>query len=301
MAGAHKPHAVGDLNRGAAPGVREASAREREVEGAGRLHQDMERDVVRRHEARELAENALDLLACIRSGFGQTVVQLDDCERLDEERLPGARGVVHDSRHLRTSRGTNREHRPAAALGEKRLLECVPNVARARDACQLVADPRSAVPQLGAQLAQKRRCGVADIRAVLLDPPVDLVRQAAEPRVDGLDAARRAQAPAERASPPGRRGPKRRSRVARRGEAARLDSTARPQPERRGCLRAPVRRSPPARRRRRPSARAGARPWPGRPTGRARAQASRRDRSRRRRRDDQRSPAARAQRAPQRP
>jgi len=88
---------------------------------------------------RQLAEYALDLFARVRRRFGQAIVQLDDGERLDEQRLSRARGVVHHAGHLRTSRGANGEDGPAAALGEKRFLQRVPHVVRPRDAGELVA------------------------------------------------------------------------------------------------------------------------------------------------------------------
>ena len=301
MTGADEPHVVRDLDRCAAPGPREPAARERQVERAGRLDEHVQRVGLRRDGRRELAEDALDLLARVRRSLGQAVVQLDDGERLDEERLPGARRVVHHSRHLRTSRRANGEHGPAAALGEERLLQRVLHVARARDARELVAHARAAVAQLGAQLAQQRRRRVADIRPVLLDPAVDLVGEPAEARVDGLEERgehRLAQDALRLEGDPDRD-----------RDRPQLVGTQQPAAARPFGGRAHVADPGELRRgvggqhddRRPTSARAGARPSPGRPTARARARASRRGRSRRRLQDDRRSPAARAQRAPQRP
>ena len=47
---------------------------------------------------RQLAEDPLDLLALGAGGFRLAVAELDDLERLDEERLARVRGVVHDAR-----------------------------------------------------------------------------------------------------------------------------------------------------------------------------------------------------------
>ena len=157
MTRADEPDDVGDLDRCAAPGLREpphASARSSApVDSTSACSA----AACNATADGELAQDALGLLARLRRRLGQAVVQLDDGERLDEERLPGARRVVDDPRHLRTSGRANREHRPAPALGEERLLQRVVHTARARDARELVAEARAAVAQLGAQLAQQRR------------------------------------------------------------------------------------------------------------------------------------------------
>ena len=64
----------------------------------------------------EVAEDAFRLVALGRGCLGLAVVQLDDLERLDEERLPGAGRVVDDALHAPARRRLQCEHRPPAAL-----------------------------------------------------------------------------------------------------------------------------------------------------------------------------------------
>ena len=153
----------------AAPRQRREStpAGEREVERAGRLDQRLELGRALADEPRELAQDPLDLLALGARGLGKPVVQLDDRERLDEQRLPRARRVVHDARHLPARRRLDREDGPAAALGDEALLEELGQLARARDARQLLGHALLAVAQLGAEPPQRRRCVVAQVGAVL--------------------------------------------------------------------------------------------------------------------------------------
>ena len=58
---------------------------------------------------RELAQDARHLLALRALGLPQPVRVLDDRERLDEQRLPGARAVVDDPGHARARRRSQRE------------------------------------------------------------------------------------------------------------------------------------------------------------------------------------------------
>ena len=69
----------------------------REVDRAGRLDERVSSAARSPTVARQLAQDPLDLVALGGRGLGLAVVQLDDLERLDEERLPRARCVVDDA------------------------------------------------------------------------------------------------------------------------------------------------------------------------------------------------------------
>ena len=71
----------------------------------------------------------------------------------------------------------DREHGPAAALGDEVLLQVLAQLARADELLELVADALPAGAQLAAQLAQLRRRVVAQVGAVLLDRAVDRLRE----------------------------------------------------------------------------------------------------------------------------
>ncbi len=187
MARAEESYVAGDLDGRARPRARERATSEREVECAGRLDERLQSIRLRGDDRRELTENALDLVAGIGRRLREPVVQLDDRERLDEQRLSRARRVMDDTGDLRACRCTNREHGTAAALGEKRLLQRLAHLVRACDARQLVTDAGASVAELVAQPAQERRGGITHVGSVFLDAPVDLVGKPGEAEVDRLD------------------------------------------------------------------------------------------------------------------
>ena len=237
-------------------------------------------------EPRELAQDPLDLLALGARRLGEPVVQLDDRERLDEERLPGAGRVVDDARHLAARGRLHREHRPPAPLGDEALLQELAELARPRDARELLGHALLAVAQLGAEPPKLRRGGVAQVGAVVRD-------------ASGRSTSRASRATARPASTRSRRSGA--SSLAVHEHAPRLerhrDRASRPDAGRQARAR---RRAPraPRRRARRPgrratarprlraarsprrSAPAGARPRRGPATGAALARARRRARSR---------------------
>ena len=196
---------------------------------------------------RQLAQDPLDLLALGAGGLGLAVVQLDDLERLDEERLARARRVVDDARHAAARARLHREHGPAAALGDEVLLQVLAQAGDAREPAQLLGDALPAVAELAAQPAQERRGVVAQVGAVVLDAAADLLRERRERRVDRgrraraaaararLLASRAARARGRRRSPP-------RSCAARRARARRRAPRARPASGRPATPRAAARR-----------------------------------------------------------
>ena len=156
----------------------------REVDLRGRLDERRERLRARPDRGRELAQDPLDLLALRAGGLGLAVVQLDDLERLDEERLARAGRVVDDPRHAAARARLHREHRAAAALGDEVLLQVLAERGVAREPAQLLGDAVAALAQLPAQPPEERRGVVAEVGAVLLDAALDRVGERRERRVD---------------------------------------------------------------------------------------------------------------------
>ena len=142
---------------------------------------------MRDHRGRQLGEDPLRLVARRGGHLRPVDSRLDDRERLDEQRLSGARRVVDDPRHARALGGANREHRATAALGEERLLQRVADVRRAGDARQLLTHPYAADRSSERSLPQQRRRGIAQVRAVVLDRTVDRPGERLERRRDDLE------------------------------------------------------------------------------------------------------------------
>ncbi len=184
MTDAEQPDLVGHLDGAAAPAPRKRSACECEIDRGGRVDEHLERVRPGPDERRELGQDALDLLALGARGLGELVVQLDDRERLDEQRLPGARRVVDDPADLVPRAQLDRQHGPAATVGHERLLKVLAKLGRPRQPCQLVGHALPPGPELVAQPAQERRRGVAQPRAVLLDAPVDVAADRGQGRID---------------------------------------------------------------------------------------------------------------------
>ena len=250
----------------------------------------------------QLAQDPLDLLALGARGLGEAVVQLDDRERLDEQRLPRARGVVDDARHAAARRRpcTASTGRPAA-LGDELLLQVLGSSASAPPG-ELGRDALAAAAQLAAQPPQLRRGVVAQVGAVLLDRALD--RRRAATRAPGRSAAAEE---SRRASPGVRRAAsatatatrhgaqiRRPQRAAARGELRRVAHVGDPRERRLGCRRRAAR--PP-----RPSAPAGAPPRSRPRKAPAPPPAAHRARSRSRRRRARRAPGTRGPRARGRP
>ena len=99
---------------------------------------------------------------------------------------------MDDAGHAAPRARLQREHRPAAALGDEVLLEMLTHPRGARQSPQLLDRAVLALAQLLAQAAQKRRGTVAQVRSVLLHAAPDLARERCELRVD-----RRRQLPEE--------------------------------------------------------------------------------------------------------
>ena len=118
-----QPHLIGDLHRCSAPTARERAAGNGQVDRARGLDEPGESFRPSADGCRQLAQDPLDLVALGPCGLGEAVVQLDDVERLDEERLPGRRCVVHDAGNAAPRARLHREHGSAGTFGDERLLQ----------------------------------------------------------------------------------------------------------------------------------------------------------------------------------
>ena len=179
-----EPHLVRDLDGRALPAARERPERERQVDSSRRLDGRGQQRGGFADGGRQLAQDPLDLLALGARRLGLAVRELDDVERLDEERLARVGGVVDDPGHAAAGARLDGEHGAAAAQGDEVLLQVLAQVARADELLELVADALAAGAELAAELAQLRGRVVAQVGAVLLDGAVDRLRDRRQRGVD---------------------------------------------------------------------------------------------------------------------
>ncbi len=168
----------------APPAAREAAAGDGEVERCGGVDERHERLGLCGDERREVAQDPGDLVALGDLGLAQAVRVVDRRQRLDEQRLARAGGVVNDAGHAPPGRGLQRQDGAAAALGDEVVLEMLGDRRVVRDLAQALGQPPPALAQLAAQAAQRRRGRVLQIGAVLLDRPPDLLGHGEQRRVD---------------------------------------------------------------------------------------------------------------------
>ena len=173
MSCSDQPDRVGCANLRAAPAPRENGASERKVDRAGRLDEHPKSGGMYPDLRRELPDDPLDFLPLGAHRLGELVVELHDCERLDEECLSRARRVVHDPRHLAARADLYGQNRSAAALGDECFLQEIAEGARACQLRQLLDCSVTSFAQLRSKLPQQRGRVVAQIGAVLLDGGVD--------------------------------------------------------------------------------------------------------------------------------
>ena len=137
---------------------------------------DDQRGCLHADERREVPQDPRDLLALGDLGLAQAVRVVDRGERLDEERLARTGRVVHDARDAAAGRRLQRQHGPAAALGDEVVLEMLGERRVAGDLAQALGKPAAALAELAAEATQRRRGRVLEVRAILLDRAPDLVR-----------------------------------------------------------------------------------------------------------------------------
>ena len=122
-------------------------------EGAERLAQ---RPGVRADQRRQLVEDALDLRLLGGLRLAPRVAELDDDQRLDEQRLAAARRVVDDALDPALRLGPDRHHVAAVAERDDRLLEGVAEL-RGDERVEAAAEPIEGDADGGAQAAEAGR------------------------------------------------------------------------------------------------------------------------------------------------
>ncbi len=171
---------VGGLDRAPAPAPRERAACECEVDGGQHLDGMVQLVRVRSDMTRELGEDARDLVALVALELAQPVRQLDDRERLDEQRLPGVARVVDDPGHRAARARAHGDHRATAALGDEVLLQVRLEVGIRGQRAQPIAGAAPRGRELGAQRLQLGRGGVLDARRVQLQRALQHIHNACE-------------------------------------------------------------------------------------------------------------------------
>jgi hypothetical protein len=100
--------------------ARQPHARPQEVGARERALARLERGPRGAHQVRQRAQHAHDLVALARGELGEVVVQRAHLERLDEQRLPARRRVVHQALAALEAVGAHGDHEAVAP--------CVTNV-----------------------------------------------------------------------------------------------------------------------------------------------------------------------------
>ncbi len=100
-----------------------------EVESGQRIERFAELGRLAGHESGQLVEDALDLRLFGDLRLAPRVAELDGHERLHEQRLAAAGGVMDDALHPAARVGPDRDDVPAAAQRHQRLLKGACNVA----------------------------------------------------------------------------------------------------------------------------------------------------------------------------
>ena len=118
---------------------------------------------MRADERRELVEDPLDLLLLRELRLAPGVAQLDDDERLDEQRLAAAGRVVDDALDPALRLGLDRHDVAAVPERDDRLLEGAAELDRADERVQPAPQAIEGDADGRAQPAQARRGGVEQL------------------------------------------------------------------------------------------------------------------------------------------
>ena len=113
----------------------------------------------------ERIEDAVDLVLLVELALPPAVVQLDDLERLDEERLTARRRVVDDPLQLSPGVRTHRHHVAAVPCGDDRVLEHRRVLAPADERVEPLHQPAVGDSHVSPDPAQFRTGGVQDVAA----------------------------------------------------------------------------------------------------------------------------------------
>ena len=190
VTGADERDVAGDLGCDAVPRARQLGAREGEVDQGERLDRCDEIVGLAADDARELDQDALHLVALVPLELALLVRQLDELERLDEDRLPASRAVVHDPAHGAARRGLDGQHGPAVALGHELLLQVRCELGRRGELAQALGGAPAHAHELAAERLQARRGRVAQLRVVEVDRPGDPLGDGGETVGDRLGVRR---------------------------------------------------------------------------------------------------------------
>jgi len=123
----------------------------------------------------ELAQDPRDLLALGDLGLAEAVRVVDGRKRLDEERLPGARRIVHDPRNAPSRRCPQRQHGAPSALGDEVVLQVLGERGIAGDLAEALGELAAPFPEHAPQATEVGRGRVTQVGPVLLDRPPDLL------------------------------------------------------------------------------------------------------------------------------
>ena len=144
--------AAGD--RCALPPARQLPAGDHQIELARRVDERRESLGVTPGQRRQVAQDPHDLVALGDLRLPQPVGVVDRCERLDEQRLARAGGVVHDAGHASTGRRFQGQHRPAGTLGHEVVLQVLRECGVARDLAESLGELASAFTELAAEATE---------------------------------------------------------------------------------------------------------------------------------------------------
>ena len=108
MVGVEARNGAVELARIARPG-------KRQIKLADHSHCPLQLRQARRQPLGQAAKNLADLGGFVLPQADQLIVERNGCERLQEERVPGAALRVHHALGTRTRVGANRQHQPPAA------------------------------------------------------------------------------------------------------------------------------------------------------------------------------------------
>ena len=194
---------VGGLGADAVELGRQVGLGRPEVELGQRPERLEQQRAVGADERRQLVEDPALLLVDGRLGLAPGVAQLDDHQRLDEQRLAAARRVVDDALDLGPRLGPDRDHVPAVAERHDRLLERAAEL-RPDERVQPPAEPVVGDADRGPERAEAGRGGVEELaggveaageraaqRGQRVQPPAEVAQEGAPLVGEGGREARR--------------------------------------------------------------------------------------------------------------
>ncbi len=151
---------LGDLGGGRIHLLGQSGLGGPEVEAGQGIQRLPERAGLRGHLGRQLIQNALDLGPLRNLRLAPGVAQLHGHQRLHEQGLPAARGIVNDALDMAARLRLDRDHVAPAAQRHQRLLEGARNLTRVHQLIQPGAEPLIGHSDGPTQPSQPGRRGV---------------------------------------------------------------------------------------------------------------------------------------------